>query len=219
MVSNGKECKPSTAANRACNRGLRFLQNCSASCTSLQCLGTRPGCFSRPLTRRGFELLLFKSPWLMDGKVPSIFQSNNKHSSSGFWLPAEAHTWRKHKHTRLLSEDLDFLGVFIHRRFHSNQTLSCALYEHPSSWYQKSWPAEWGRERNRLATASDSPVPSTGSATDFSLPKSIKPQRNTHTPNPTSTRHPESQRVRRFQKDKLAQHPHFTDEDTEAQRG
>lgn len=46
------------------------------------------------------------------------------------------------------------------------------LHKQPSSRSQKSWPAEWGQECNRLATTSNSLVLTTASAINFSHPKS-----------------------------------------------
>ena len=107
--------------------------------------------FLKGLTPKGIWTVAIQAH---DGWPGKFYQSNNKHSSSGFWLLGEIYIWRKYKLTRLFLEDLGCsLGIFVHRWFHSNQTFPGALHEHPNSWSQKSWSALRSWEHSRWATA------------------------------------------------------------------
>lgn len=106
-------------------RSFHFLQKHSASCANLteinKCLGTRLEYFSSLLTGRGFELLLFRSPWVMAWKVPSIFQSNKQF----FWfLTASWSIYLEEiqTHKPPFRRTPVFFSVLIHRELLSNPT-------------------------------------------------------------------------------------------------
>lgn len=157
-----------------------------------KCLETRLEYFLRLLTQRGFELLLFRSPWVMAWKVPSIFESDKQ-----FWfLTASWNIYLEEIQThnvpfrrpRFFSAD-SFIENFSQAKWLPFSTVQLPTLK---------GLAGWGQEHNRLATSVRPLIPSTAPATSFHSPSQANHHaytRNDRTPNSTSTSHTQSPRV------------------------